>query len=96
MSDTKYAMLYKDRIIPLTRSGTLEEAEVVACEELWDLSCEGFDRFEIVEIAAHRHYEVSDFNEWFNKKSAELKAKQKKREEALEKETYERLKKKLG
>ena len=96
MNDTKYAMIFRERIIPLTRSGTLEQAEIVACEELWDLGCEGDDIFEIIEIAAHKKYSVGNFDEWFKKKGEELRTYRKQQAEARDKAEFERLEKKYG
>ncbi len=69
----EYAMVYQEHFIPLTNTrGTLKMAQEVACEELWNLGADGFSTFEIVEIAERQRYEVSDFDDWFAKKAAEL------------------------
>jgi hypothetical protein len=65
---TKYAMLYRERYIPLTRSGTIEQAQEVALEYLWELGCDGDDNFEIIEVVGEKEYSVRDFDSWFEQR----------------------------
>lgn len=61
-------MLYHGRYIPLTRSGTIEQAKEAALEELYELCCEGDDEFEIIEVVDKKKYSVRDFDDWFNQR----------------------------
>lgn len=92
----EYAMVYQEHFIPLTNSrGTLKIAQEIACEELWDLGADGFSTFEIIEIAERKRHEVSDFDDWFANKAAELDKQRQQQKERLEREQFERLKKKF-
>lgn len=105
---TKYALIIPgatqygrgDQYIPLVREGgTLEQAIGVALETFADGEVVSFDHdvnFEIIEITAKHEYNTRDYNEFFEKRTAMYMAERQKQQDMLDKEQFERLKKKFG
>lgn len=95
----KYALRIYDSYIPLIRdSGTLEQAIEAALEVFDAGEVANFDRdldFEIIEIARVHKYNTGNYNDFFEKRAAEWTKLQKERQDRLDREAFERLKKKF-
>lgn len=95
----QFGMLLYERYVPLTRSGTLEDAVKVALEEIYggEIAYDDGDLpFEIIEIANITRHTTADHQDFFEKKNAAARKYQKEQQERQEREQFERLKKKFG
>jgi len=96
---TKFALLVHDHYVPLLREGgTLESAIKIALEIIYDgevAEDDGNLDFEVIEITKIHHYNTSNYQDYFEKRWAEWNKRQQEQQDRLDKEQFERLKKKF-
>jgi|SRR6266568_3410545 len=98
----KYAMLVDAHegiyyYTPLVAK-TLEEAKYEALQHIYMSRIRPFDgfRFEIITVTDNQTYNTDNFKDWIDQKDKEYWAKQQKIQDGIDKQQYERLKKKFG
>lgn len=99
-SDTKFMLVIYDRYFPLLRGGTIEDAVQAALEEIYSgetgYEDDGDLPFEIIEVTSSKRYSTYDYQEFFEKKYAAEKKRREEQQNRLEREQFERLKKKFN